>query len=76
MGEVVSSWNGDGVFTGRDPCNPHESMTPKTKGLIVLIGISLVVLAGRHLSPTFDTQMEKAPVGFQSTFHRNAGDIK
>ena len=31
MGEVLLSWNGDGVFTGREPHTTHESMTSSTK---------------------------------------------
>ena len=51
-------------------------MKPAQKGLAELVGVSLLVLGGRYFSPTFDAQMEKAPLGFESTFHREAGIIK
>ena len=51
-------------------------MKSALKGLVVLVGVSLLVLTGRYLNPTFDAQMEKAPFGFESTFHRNTGDVK
>lgn len=43
---------------------------PMKRGFAVLLFSSLLILAGRYYSPSFDAQMEQTPGGFKTGFHR------
>ncbi len=44
MGELIPGWNGDGVFTWREPHNTPKKMDNKTRNMLIAGGIGTLAL--------------------------------